>query len=30
MTLVDLESNAKTWTGQHRIKKFVERPRFRL
>jgi len=30
MTLVDLESNAKAWTGQHRIKKFVERPRFRL
>ncbi|HEX5725295.1 MAG TPA: hypothetical protein VFX98_07500, partial [Longimicrobiaceae bacterium] len=30
LTLVDLESNAKTWTGQHRIKKFVEQPRFRL
>jgi uncharacterized protein (TIGR02722 family) len=29
MTLVDLESNAKTWTGQHRIKKFVEQPRYR-
>lgn len=27
LTLVDLESNAKTWVGQHRIKKFVERPR---
>jgi uncharacterized protein (TIGR02722 family) len=30
MTLVDLETNAKTWTGQHRIKKLVEQPRFRL
>ena len=30
VTLVDLETNAKTWTGQHRIKKFVEQPRFRL
>lgn len=30
MTLVDVESNVKAWTGQHRIKKFVERPRFRL
>ena len=30
MTLVDLESNAKTWTGQHKIKKVVEQPRFRL
>ena len=29
MTLVDLESNAKTWTGQHRIKKFVEQPHYR-
>jgi penicillin-binding protein activator len=29
-TLVDLESNAKVWTGQHRIKKYVERPRIRL
>lgn len=28
MTLVDLETNAKTWVGQHRIKKFIERPRF--
>jgi penicillin-binding protein activator len=27
MTLVDLESNAKVWVGQHRIKKFIERPR---
>jgi uncharacterized protein (TIGR02722 family) len=30
MTLIDLESNAKTWTGQHKIKKFVAQPRFRL
>ena len=30
MTLIDLESNAKTWTGQHKIKKLVEQPRFRL
>jgi PBP1b-binding outer membrane lipoprotein LpoB len=28
MTLVDLESNAKVWVGQHKIKKFIERPRF--
>ncbi|CAN5678701.1 hypothetical protein BH23GEM3_BH23GEM3_20330 [soil metagenome] len=27
MTLVDLESNAKVWVGQHTIKKFVQRPR---
>ena len=30
VTLVDLETNDKTWTGQHKIKKFVEQPRFRL
>jgi hypothetical protein len=30
MTLVNLETNAKEWTGQHKIKKFVEQPRFRL
>ncbi|HEV2149989.1 MAG TPA: penicillin-binding protein activator LpoB [Longimicrobiaceae bacterium] len=30
MTLVDLETNQKTWVGQHKIKKFVERPRVRL
>ena len=30
MTLVDLETNDKTWTGQHKIKKFIERPRFRI
>lgn len=27
MTLVDLESNDKVWVGQHKIKKFIERPR---
>jgi hypothetical protein len=27
VTLVNLETNAKTWVGQHRIKKFIERPR---
>jgi hypothetical protein len=27
-TLVDLESNAKVWVGQHRIKKVVDRRRF--
>ena len=26
-TLVDLESNAKVWIGQHRIKKYVDRRR---
>lgn len=30
MTLVNLETNAKEWTGQHRIKKYVERSRYRL
>lgn len=30
MTLIDLETNAKTWTGQHQIKKLVESSRFRL
>lgn len=29
-TLVDIETNEKVWTGQHRIKKMVERPRFRI
>lgn len=29
-TLVDLESNAKVWAGQHRIKKYIERKRFGL
>jgi penicillin-binding protein activator len=30
LTLVNLETNERTWTGQHKIKKMVERPRFRL
>lgn len=30
LTLVDLQTNAKVWTGQHKIKKYVERPRFRI
>ena len=30
MTLVNLETNAKEWTGQHKIKKYVERSRFGL
>ena len=29
-TLVDLESNAKVWAGQHKIKKYIERGRFSL
>jgi uncharacterized protein (TIGR02722 family) len=29
-TLVDLQSNEKVWTGQHKIKKYIERPRFRF
>lgn len=29
-TLVDLESNEKVWTGQHKIKKYIEKPRVRL
>lgn len=28
LTLTDLESNSKVWVGQHKIKKFIERPRF--
>lgn len=27
VTLIDLETNQKSWVGQHRIKKFIERPR---
>lgn len=27
-TLVDLESNVTVWSGQHRIKKYIERSRF--
>lgn len=30
MTLVNLETNAKEWVGQHKIKKYVERSRFGL
>ena len=30
LTLTDLESNGKVWVGQHKIKKFVDRPRFGL
>ncbi len=26
-TLIDLQSNVKIWAGQHRIKKYIERPR---
>ena len=29
-SLIDLETNAKVWVGQHKIKKYVERGRFRL
>lgn len=29
-TLVDVESNLKIWTGQHRIKKLIEKPRVRM
>ncbi len=25
--LIDLETNVKTWVGQHKIKKYIERPR---
>lgn len=28
-TLIDLESNVKTWVGQHKIKKYIERSRFK-
>jgi hypothetical protein len=28
-TLIDLQSNEKVWTGQHKIKKHIERARFR-
>jgi hypothetical protein len=30
VTLTDLETNGRVWVGQHKIKKYVERPRFRL
>jgi uncharacterized protein (TIGR02722 family) len=29
-TLIDLESNEKVWTGQHKIKKYIEKPRLRF
>src|SRR5215218_2291402 len=29
-SLIDLETNAKVWVGQHKIKKYVERARFGL
>jgi hypothetical protein len=28
--LIDLETNTKVWVGQHKIKKYIERPRFGL
>lgn len=28
LTLTDLESNSRVWVGQHKIKKFIDRPRF--
>ena len=30
MTLTDLETNSRVWVGQHKIKKFIDRPRFGL
>ena len=30
VSLIDLESNSKVWVGQHKIKKFIDRPRFGL
>jgi uncharacterized protein (TIGR02722 family) len=30
MTLTDLETNSKVWVGQHKIKKFIDRPRLHL
>ncbi len=29
-SLIDLETNAKVWVGQHKIKKYIERARFRI
>ena len=29
-SLLDLETNAKVWVGQHKIKKYIERTRFSL
>lgn len=28
MTLTDLETNSRVWVGQHKIKKYIDRPRF--
>jgi hypothetical protein len=30
MTLVNLETNVREWVGQHKIKKYIQRPRFGL
>jgi uncharacterized protein (TIGR02722 family) len=30
LTLYDLETNSKTWTGQKKIKKYITRPRARM
>ena len=30
VTLTDLESNSRVWVGQHKIKKFIDRPRLGL
>jgi penicillin-binding protein activator len=30
MTLVNLETNERSWVGQHKIKKYIQRPRVRL
>ena len=30
VTLTDLETNNRIWVGQHKIKKFIDRPRFGL
>jgi uncharacterized protein (TIGR02722 family) len=29
-TMIDLESNEKVWTGQHKIKKYIEKPGVRF
>jgi penicillin-binding protein activator len=30
VTLTDLETNNRVWVGQHKIKKYIERPRLGL
>jgi PBP1b-binding outer membrane lipoprotein LpoB len=30
LTLTDLETNSRVWVGQHKIKKFIDRPRWGL